>query len=327
MTNEAPIIGFNAWLKTAPGQYLLAWEQEQVDHAVADIFGFHALQLGLPALEGLRANRMPQRWLAGLDGVELPSTTWPDQNDGQFGLVPVCAEDGKVGRGVSEERDRNGVFESKADFDKVIRRPALYCEAEALPFPAASLDLVVVPHALEQALDPHRCLSEVARVLRPEGRVVITGFNLMSLWGARQRAGQFSHWLGFNRRSMYLPEAEEFIGYWRLRDWLRLLDLELEQSRVGCFLPPFNSQPWLHRWRWLEPVGAHWWPVLGAAYAMVAVKRVRGGRLIGLARRQKARARAASAAVAHRQGPPHSRFAMRVTQVPREADRYSRRAK
>jgi hypothetical protein len=28
---------------------------------VADIFGYHALQLGLPQLQGLRSNRMPHR--------------------------------------------------------------------------------------------------------------------------------------------------------------------------------------------------------------------------------------------------------------------------
>jgi hypothetical protein len=32
--------------------------------AVADVFGYHALQLGLPELDTLRANRMPHRWLA-----------------------------------------------------------------------------------------------------------------------------------------------------------------------------------------------------------------------------------------------------------------------
>ena len=35
-----------------------------MDEAVSDVFGFHALQLGLPGLHGLRANRMPHRWLA-----------------------------------------------------------------------------------------------------------------------------------------------------------------------------------------------------------------------------------------------------------------------
>ena len=46
-----------AWFATPPGRYLLDWEREQFDRAVADRFGYHALQLGLPELATLRANR------------------------------------------------------------------------------------------------------------------------------------------------------------------------------------------------------------------------------------------------------------------------------
>ena len=63
MTDGA-IIQLPQWLKSPAGQYLLAWEQRHLDHAVADLFGFHALQLGLAPLDALRANRMPHRWLA-----------------------------------------------------------------------------------------------------------------------------------------------------------------------------------------------------------------------------------------------------------------------
>ena len=61
---ERAIIGLTDWLKTPAGAYVLAWEQTHLDTAVADLFGFHALQLGLPELEALRANRMPHRWVA-----------------------------------------------------------------------------------------------------------------------------------------------------------------------------------------------------------------------------------------------------------------------
>src|SRR4029450_12400239 len=63
---------------------------------------------------------------------------------------------------------------------------ALPCDFDALPFEANRLRLVVLPHALELARDPHLALREVDRVLRPEGRVVIVGFNPGSLWGVRQ---------------------------------------------------------------------------------------------------------------------------------------------
>lgn len=53
------IQGFDDWLATPQGQYVLAWEQAKYDLLLADIFGFNALQLGLPQYNFLRANRMP----------------------------------------------------------------------------------------------------------------------------------------------------------------------------------------------------------------------------------------------------------------------------
>jgi SAM-dependent methyltransferase len=147
----------------------------------------------------------------------------------------------------------------------------------ALPFPANSLDLVVLPHSLELASDPHATLREVERVLVPEGRVVICGLNPASLWGFRQRRTHLYHRLGFGRR--YLPH-EEFIGYRRLRDWLRLLGFEVEVGRFGCYKPALSSENWLRRFNWMDWAGARWWPILGAVYFLVAVKRVRGMTLL-----------------------------------------------
>jgi hypothetical protein len=50
---------------------------------------------------------------------------------------------------------------------------------------------------LELARDPHHALREVERVLVPEGRVVISGFNPASLWGLRQSAGRVRRSMGF----------------------------------------------------------------------------------------------------------------------------------
>lgn len=252
-----------AWLATPPGRYLLAWEQSRVDQVVGDLFGFHALQLGLCALDALRCNRMPHRWCAS-DHLDLVST--PD-------VAPPAAL-------------------------------ALHCDFDALPFPAASIDLVVLPHTLEFARDAHRTLREVERVLVPEGRVVIFGFNAASLWGLRQRGGRLRRRLG-GARDTFLPRDGEFIGYWRLRDWLRLLSFEVEGGRFGCYAPPLTSQRWLQRWAWMDRVGDRWWPVFGAVYSLVAVKRVRGMRLVGLARETRRRTKAAAAVVANRQRDLH----------------------
>lgn len=269
---DASIIELGAWLQTAPGRYVLQWEQERLDQAVADAFGYHALQLGLPELEGLRANRMPHRWVAS-DSMVVP--------DGPL-LPPVDAI---------------------AQAQPLRQAVALHCEFDALPFPNASIDLLVLPHALELARDAHQTLREVERVLVPEGRLLIAGFNPASLWGLRQRAGRMRHGVGLGRGSnLYLPRSGEFIGYWRLRDWLRLLGFEVEAGRFGCWRPPLQTEAWLDRFAWMDRLGDRWWPVLGSVYFLSAVKRVRGMRLVGLAKADKRQtARAAPAVAAQRQ--------------------------
>ena len=253
--------------------YLLAWEQDRLDHAVTDAFGFHALQLGMPELEGLRANRMPHRWVAS-DSLHVPEA------------LPL-------------QPQRNLQISTVAVPEPI----HLHCEFDALPFPDASIDLVVLPHSLELARDPHLTLREVERVLVPEGRVVIAGFNPASLWGLRQRAGRARRGMGLARGAagdaLFLPRAGDFLGYWRLRDWLRLLGFEVEGGHFGCWRPPMYSQRWLDRFAWMDPVGERWWPVLGAVYTVMAVKRVRGMRLVGLIKQERPQVRA-TVAVARR---------------------------
>ena len=258
------------WLDTPPGRYLLAWEQAQLDRAVADVFGYHALQVGLPEIDALRANRMPHRWVSH-DGT-CPPRRLPDPPPAEDGLATL----------------------------PVPTTVALACDADALPFPANSLDLVVMPHTLELADDPHRALSEATRVLVPDGRLVITGFNPASLWGLRQRVGRARRGVSLGPADLFLPSEGEFMGYWRLRDWMRLLGLEVQAGRFGCYRPPVRSEKWLQRWDWMEPWGDRWWPVLGAVYILVAVRRVPAMRLVGRVKRRRVRA-AAPAVVAQRQ--------------------------
>jgi len=229
------IIGLHEWFEPPPGRYLLDWERLQFDAAVADIFGYHALQLGLPQLDALQANRMPHRWLA----CEAPTVVAP-------GAPP---------------------------------RAAMVSNFCALPFAENSLDLVLLPHTLELNVEPHATLREVERVLVPEGRVIICGLNPASLWGLRQRRAYLYRKFGFGQ--LYLPAEGDFLGYWRIRDWLRLLGFEVESGRFGCYRPSVGSQAWLNRFQWMDKAGPRWWPIFGSAYFLVAVKRVRGMKLLG----------------------------------------------
>lgn len=254
------------WLKTPPGEYLLAWERAQFDQAVSDIFGYHALQLGFSELDALRTNRMPHQWLA-----ELSS---PHALIGQT---------------------ETGACSSRQNPKPLV---SMVTDAGALPFSANSMDLLVLPHSLELSQDPHATLREVERVLVPEGRVVISGLNPTSLWAMRQRRAHF--YQRFGHSQLYLPEAGEFIGYWRLRDWLRLLNFEVESARFGCYRPAFQTDKWLSRFEWMDKAGSRWWPIFGAVYFLVAVKRVRGVRLLEPAWKTRKTVAAAPAAVANK---------------------------
>ena len=140
---DGSIVKLSEFLRSPPGRYVLDWEQQQLDGAVIDIFGYHALQLGLPQIDTLRENRMPLRFCAAR-------------------RLPAAGEAAGA------------------------NRVAVINRYEELPFATHSIDLVVMPHILEFASDPHQVLREVERVLVPEGHVVITGFNPYSMWGARQ---------------------------------------------------------------------------------------------------------------------------------------------
>jgi SAM-dependent methyltransferase len=244
------IIGLRDWFSTAPGQYLLQWERAQLELAVADIFGYHAVQLGLPEMAGLQANRMPHQWLAVAHMADAASSA------------------------------------------------ALVADFSALPFAENSLDLLVLPHALELSADPHATLREVARVLVPDGRVVICGLNPTSLWGWKQRRERLYRRLGGGHS--YLPNGGDLIGYWRLRDWLRLLSFEVESGSFGCYRPAVRSAAWLERMAWMDALGARYWPILGAAYCITAVKRVRGMRVLGATWKRPPRLASAPVSIAPR---------------------------
>lgn len=208
---------FAAWLATPLGAYVLARERQFFDRAVADVFGYYAVQCGLPTHDFLVANRIPTRLHLGQDvGVDL------------------------------------------------------HCDPAALPLSAASIDLLILPHTLDFHPDPHAVLREAERVLVPDGKLMLTGFNPWSLWGLTRQV----------KRKRGTPWCGNFLGLSRVKDWLALLSLEPSSSCIRCYAPPFSRTRWLDNSRLVEFAGDRWWPVGGAIYCIASVKRVRGMRLI-----------------------------------------------
>ncbi|MSQ51213.1 MAG: methyltransferase domain-containing protein [Betaproteobacteria bacterium] len=226
------------WFESEQGKYVLDWELAQFDSAVDDVFGYHALQIGLPEIDFLRENRIPHKTVIGVDeGAVVRSRPWE------------------------------------------------------LPIATNSVDLVLLPHVLEFSEYAHQILREAERVLMPDGSIVISGFNPVSLWGAK-------HAFGF--KSDRYPWRGKMIGLIRLRDWLKLLSFEQTGGRFGCYAPPFKSTKWLERWKFMEKAGERWWPIAGGAYVVRAIKRTVGMRLVMPSWRERRTSAKALAPVAQR---------------------------
>jgi SAM-dependent methyltransferase len=238
MSSNGSIVKLSEFLRSPAGRYVLDWEQQQLDAAVTDIFGYHAMQLGLPEIDTLRENRMQLRFCAADHALDPPEP----------------------------ERGRTGH-----------PRVAIINRYEELPFATHSIDLVVMPHILEFTDDPHQVLREVERVLVPEGHVLITGFNPASLWGARQsltrigavpylpREGRFlslpriKDWLKLlsfdverGRFGCYVPSvhSERWISRWRF--------MEKAGDRWWPFLGAIYMLTAVKRVRGMRLVGAIW---------------------------------------------------------------------
>ncbi len=133
---------------------------------------------------------------------------------------------------------------------------------EALPLAEESVDLVLLHHVLEYALDPHEVLREVDRVLLPEGHVLLMNFNPMSLWGLRRL-------LHGNRK---VPWCGRSLGRGRLCDWLGLLGFDvLAETWVGH--GGMRAAPRREKGG-LERFGMRLLPHFGMSHLLLARKRV-----------------------------------------------------
>jgi len=231
------------WFATSLGQYLLEKEQAYLDDVTPDIFGFHAMQLGMPEVDLLRESRIAHR-------------------------MRIAAAD----------------------------RPDVYAKCHELPLATHSIDMALLPHVLEFAAEPHAILREVDRVMMPEGRLVIVGFNPWSLWGLRSS-------VGFSRNDY--PWNGRFVSLPRVKDWLALLGFDVSAGRLVGYAPPFDNVRLRRTFDFMEPAGDRWWAVGGAVYMLQAIKRVRGMRLLTPAWQEQKDAREKSLAAAKRHSVSH----------------------
>jgi SAM-dependent methyltransferase len=143
----------------------------------------------------------------------------------------------------------------------------MHCVEDALPLAPNSIDVLVLPHVLEYALDAHRVLREAERVLIGEGHLVILGFNPWSLFGA---------WSWLTRWQGRAPWRGRFIAAARVKDWLQLLGFDILHVERDSYRPPLRRAAINRRLEFIERLGGFCWPLFGNVYLIVARKRVEG---------------------------------------------------
>ena len=118
-------------------------------------------------------------------------------------------------------------------------------QVEELPFPDASFDCVTATAVLCFVSEAQRAVSEMARVLRPDGQLVIGELGRWNAWAARRR---IQAWLG---NTMWA--VAHFRTATDLRSLMHAGGLTVGQTRGATFYPPFDVaasvfaeiDPWL----------------------------------------------------------------------------------
>ncbi|MGI9316111.1 MAG: class I SAM-dependent methyltransferase [bacterium] len=212
------------WFKTSLGQWLVQQEKQHCQRLIPDGYYPTALQLGMGSEDYLAEVEIGCRFVA-----ESP--------------IEVTETSGDV---------------SEPAVHRVQALPT------ALPFSDKTHSLIVMPHIMDFCEDPHAVLREVNQILIPEGCVVITGFNQVSLWSAGR--------LGWKKYAN-APWNGHYYRVKRVQDWLALLGIDIVGAKMFGYRPPLQSEKWRNKLNIVESIGDRWWPGLGAAYMIVGKKR------------------------------------------------------
>jgi len=140
----------------------------------------------------------------------------------------------------------------------------LIAEPAALALQSDSVDVMLLPHTLEFAPDPHEVLREAARVLTGEGELVVLGFDPIGSWALRH----------VFTRGGFPPGLCRTISVQRLTEWLKLVGFEVGAPSRCLYAPPIAGLSNGKARGMFERLGRRAWPRLSGAYLLHARKRV-----------------------------------------------------
>lgn len=145
-----------------------------------------------------------------------------------------------------------------------LRKGLIESDFKELPILTGSIDLVILPHALELVDHPRLLLAEACRIVKPEGLIVVCGFNPLSTWGVCKAL----------KRGEQIPWPSKLIPPSSIRKWLELADFKIEAFRSVLYRPPLKSAGIYQRLNWIETLGEKCFPKNGSLYITIARAKV-----------------------------------------------------
>lgn len=188
---------------------------------------------------GQITDRLEEELILGLVGLPAGMRIL-DAGCGDGLLASALARAGAIVTGVDRDPRMLTVGQARAEHAG-LHLELVEGDLRALPFADAAFDVAIAITALCFVADAERAVREMARVLRPGGRVVIGELGRWNLWAAKRR---ISGWLGPSVWS-----AATFFTPGQLRRMAMKAGLAVTATRGAIFYPPCATpaallEPW-----------------------------------------------------------------------------------
>lgn len=219
---------YEAWFQTPHGRYVYQYEREVVLTLARPQAGDRVLDVGCGS--GMYMAELCQRgaWVTGLD------------------ISPEM---------LALARARCATFGEQVEF--------FQGDAGQLPFADETFDKVISVTAMEFFSDPARAFSEMHRVLKPGGRMMVAVLNSWNLWAVQRRIKSRLRKTIFSDARFYsICNLKRLLGPYGHPVW-----------RGAIFLPPWTPRWMLDRAAPFEYFGQKYFPAFGAFLAAAVDKR------------------------------------------------------
>ena len=135
---------------------------------------------------------------------------------------------------------------------------------QELPLLSESVDVFVLVHVLEFIDHPVKLIQEIFRVLKPEGKLFIFGFNPWSLWGLEKL-------FSFKRKA---PWNGKFWALEQVEGWLINFKYSISFSKTFCYGLSRKNKPNRRIHLINELIGQVFFPKAGGIYLLSAKKEI-----------------------------------------------------